>query len=136
MNIGFEKMYSNLTELHSISKELSSLLMKGEAAAVFEKIEQRGAILKDLQENSASVDNKSRQNLEIETIVNSIIDMDKKNMEVMQKKINTISDSITNLGMELKAIKNSRSVTKKDPKQLIDFLYWILILVRKSHENQ
>ena len=56
-------MYGNLTELHSISKELSSLLMQGEAAAVFEKIEQRGAILKDLQENSTGVDNKSRQNI-------------------------------------------------------------------------
>ena len=116
-------MHGNLTELHSISKELSLLLMKGEAAAVFEKIEQRGAILRDLQENGAGVDNKGRQNIEIKTIVNSIIDMDKKNMEVMQKKINTISDSITNLGMEQKAIKNSRSVTKKDQKQLIDFLY-------------
>ena len=63
MNVGFEKMYGNLTELHSISKELSSLLMQGEAAAVFEKIEQRGAILKDLQENSTGVDNKSRQNI-------------------------------------------------------------------------
>ncbi len=123
MNVGFEKIHGNLTALHSISKELSTLLMKGEAAAVFEKIEQRGAILKDLQENSTGVDNKSRQNIEIKTIVNSIIDMDKKNMEVVQKKLNTISDSITNLGMELKAIKNSRSVTKKDPKQLIDFLY-------------
>ncbi len=123
MHVGSEKMYSSLTELHSISKELSSLLMKGEAAAVFEKIEQRGAILKDLQENSTSVDNKSRQNIEIKTIVNSIIDEDKKNMEVMQKKLNTISLSITDLGMEQKAIKDSRSVTKKDQKQLIDFLY-------------
>ncbi len=123
MTVGFEKMHGNLIELHSISKELSSLLMKGEAAAVFKKIEQRDAILRDLQENSAGVDNKSRQNLEIKTIVNSIIDMDKKNMEVMQKKLNTISDSITDLEKEQKAIKNSRSVTKKDPKQLIDFLY-------------
>ena len=116
-------MHGNLTELHSISKELSSLLMKGEAAAVFEKIEQRGAILRDLQENGAGVDNKGRQNIEIKTIVNSIIDMDKKNMEVMQKKLNTISDSITDLEKEQKAIKNSRSVTMKDQKQLIDFLY-------------
>ena len=123
MNVGFEKMYGNLTELHSISKELSSLLMQGEAAAVFEKIEQRGAILKDLQENSTGVDNKSRQNLEIKTIVNLIIDLDKKNMEVMQKKLNTVSDSITDLEKEQKAIKNSRSVTMKDQKQLIDFLY-------------
>ena len=116
-------MQRNLTELHSISKELSSLLIKGEAAAVFEKIEQRGAILKDLQENNASVDNKSRQNIEMKSIVNSIIAMDKKNMEVMQKTLNTISDSIRDLGMEQKAIKNSRSVTMKDQKQLIDFLY-------------
>ncbi len=123
MNVGFEKMHGNLTELHSISKELSSLLMQGKAAAVFEKLEQRGAILRDLQENSADVDNKSRQNIEIKTIVNSIIDMDKKNMEVMQKTLKTISDSITDLGMEQKAIKNSRSVTMKDQKQLIDFLY-------------
>ncbi len=123
MTVGFEKMHGNLIELHSISKELSSLLMKGEAAAVFKKIDQRRAILRDLQENSAGVDNKSRQNLEIKTIVNSIIDMDKKNMEVMQKTLNTISDSITDLGMEQKAIKNSRSVTMKDQKQLIDFLY-------------
>ncbi|MCH8873899.1 hypothetical protein IH824_14200 [candidate division KSB1 bacterium] len=123
MNVGFEKMHGSLIELHSISKELSSLLMKGEAAAVFEKIEQRGAILKDLQENSAGVDNKSRQNIEIKTIVNSIIDMDKKNMEVVQKKLNTVSDSITDLEKEQKAIKNSRSVTMKDQKQLIDFLY-------------
>ncbi len=123
MNVGFEKMHGSLIELHSISKELSSLLIKGEAAAVFKKIEQRDAILRDLQENSAGVDNKSRQNLEIKTIVNSIIDMDKKNMEVMQKKLNTISDSITDLEKEQKAIKNSRSVTMKDQKQLIDFLY-------------
>lgn len=123
MNVGFEKMHGSLIELHSISKELSSLLMKGEAAAVFKKIDQRGAILRDLQENSAGVDNKSRQNLEIKTIVNSIIDMDKKNMEVMQKKLNTVSDSITDLEKEQKAIKNSRSVTMKDQKQLIDFLY-------------
>ncbi len=123
MTVGFEKMHGNLIELHSISKELSLLLMKGEAAAVFKKIDQRGAILRDLQENSAGVDNKSRQNLEMKTIVNSIIDMDKKNMEVMQKTLNTISDSITDLGMEQKAIKNSRSVTMKDQKQLIDFLY-------------
>ncbi len=116
-------MQGNLTELHSISKELGSLLMKGEAAAVFEKLEQRGAILKELQENSAGVDNQSRQNIEIETIINSIIAMDKKNMEVMQKTLNTISDSITDLGMKQKAIKNSRSVTMKDQKQLIDFLY-------------
>ncbi len=123
MNVGFEKMHGSLIELHSISKELSSLLIKGEAAAVFKKIDQRGAILRDLQENSAGVDNKSRQNLEIKTIVNSIIDLDKKNMEVMQKTLNTISDSITDLGMEQKAIKNLRSVTMKDQKQLIDFLY-------------
>ncbi len=123
MTVGFEKMHDSLIELHSISKELSSLLMKGEAAAVFKKIDQRGAILRDLQENSAGVDNKSRQNLEIKTIVNSIIDMDKKNMEVMQKKLNTISESITDLEKEQKAIKNSRSVTMKDQKQLIDFLY-------------
>jgi len=116
-------MHGSLIELHSISKELSLLLMKGEAAAVFKKIDQRGAILRDLQENSAGVDNKSRQNLEIKTIVNSIIDMDKKNMEVMQKKLNTVSDSITDLEKEQKAIKNSRSVTMKDQKQLIDFLY-------------
>ena len=76
-----------------------------------------------MQENSAGVDNKSRQNLEIKTIVNSIIDMDKKNMEVMQKKLNTVSDSIADLEKEQKAIKNSRSVTMKDQKQLIDFLY-------------
>ena len=123
MNVGFEKMYGNLTELHSISKELSSLLIKGEAAAVFKKMDQRNAILRDLQENSAGVDNKSRQNIEIKTIVNSIIDMDKKNMEVMQKKLNTVADSITDLEKEQKAIKNSRSVTMKDQKQLIDFLY-------------
>lgn len=123
MNVGFENMQGNLTQLHSISKELSSLLMKGEAAAVFEKLEQRGAILKELQENSAGVDNQSRQNIEIETIINSIIAMDKKNMEVMQKTLNTISESITDLGMKQKAIKNSRSVTMKDQKQLIDFLY-------------
>ena len=116
-------MHGNLIELHSISKELSSLLMKGEAAAVFKKIDQRDAILRDLQENSAGVDNISRQNLEMKTIVNSIIDMDKKNMEVMRKKINTISDSITDLEKKQKAIKNSRSVTMKDQKQLIDFLY-------------
>ena len=123
MNVGFEKMHGSLIELHSISKELSSLLIKGEAAAVFKKMDQRNAILKDLQENSAGVDNKSRQNLEIKTIVNSIIDMDKKNMEVMQKKLNTVADSITDLEKEQKAIKNSRSVTMKDQKQLIDFLY-------------
>jgi len=123
MNVGFEKMHGSLIELHSISKELSSLLMQGEAAAVFKKIDERSAILRDLQENSAGVDNKSRQNLEIKTIVNSIIDMDKKNMEVMQKKLNTVSDSITDLEKEQKAIKNSRSVTMKDQKQLIDFLY-------------
>ena len=123
MNVGFEKMHGSLIELHSISKELSSLLIKGEAAAVFKKIDQRDAILRDLQENSAGVDNKSRQNLEIKTIVNSIIDMDKKNMEVMQKKLNTVADSITDLEKEQKAIKNSRSVTMKDQKQLIDFLY-------------
>ncbi|MCH6559096.1 hypothetical protein IH799_01945 [candidate division KSB1 bacterium] len=123
MNVGFEKMHGSLIELHSISKELSSLLIKGEAAAVFKKMDQRNAILRDLQENSAGVDNKSRQNIEIKTIVNSIIDMDKKNMEVMQKKLNTVADSITDLEKEQKAIKNSRSVTMKDPKQLIDFLY-------------
>ena len=123
MNVGFEKIQGNLTELHSISKELSSLLIKGDAAAVFEKIEQRGAILKELQENSPGVDNKSRQNIEIQTIVNSIIAMDKKNMEVIQKTLNTISDSVTDLGIVEKAIKNSRSVTMKDQKQLIDFLY-------------
>jgi len=123
MNVGFEKMHGSLIELHSISKELSSLLIKGEAAAVFKKMDQRNAILRDLQENSAGVDNKSRQNLEIKTIVNSIIDMDKKNMEVMQKKLNTVADSITDLEKEQKAIKNSRSVTMKDQKQLIDFLY-------------
>jgi len=116
-------VHGSLIELHSISKELSSLLMQGEAAAVFKKIDERSAILRDLQENSAGVDNKSRQNLEIKTIVNSIIDMDKKNMEVMQKKLNTVSDSITDLEKEQKAIKNSRSVTMKDQKQLIDFLY-------------
>ena len=123
MNVGFEKMHGSLIELHSISKELSSLLIKGEAAAVFKKMDQRNAILRDLQENSAGVDNKSRQNIEIKTIVNSIIDMDKKNMEVMQKKLNTVADSITDLEKEQKAIKNSRSVTMKDQKQLIDFLY-------------
>ncbi|MCH7754483.1 hypothetical protein IH970_05070 [candidate division KSB1 bacterium] len=123
MNVGFEKMHGSLIELHSISKELSSLLIKGEAAAVFKKMDQRNAILRDLQENSAGVDNKSKQNIEIKTIVNSIIDMDKKNMEVMQKKLNTVADSITDLEKEQKAIKNSRSVTMKDPKQLIDFLY-------------
>jgi len=123
MNVGFEKIQGNLTELHSISKELSSLLIKGDAAAVFEKIEQRGAILKELQENSPGVDNKSRQNIEIQTIVNSIRAMDKKNMEVIQKTLNTISDSVTDLGIVEKAIKNSRSVTMKDQKQLIDFLY-------------
>ena len=83
MNVGFEKMHGSLIELHSISKELSSLLMQGEAAAVFKKIDERRAILRDLQENSAGVDNKSRQNLEIKTIVNSIIDMDKKNMNLI-----------------------------------------------------
>ena len=77
-------MQGNLTQLHSISKELSSLLMKGEAAAVFEKLEQRGAILKELQENSAGVDNQSRQNIEIETIINSIIAMDKKKLKDTQ----------------------------------------------------
>ncbi|MCH7677260.1 hypothetical protein IIA28_00445 [candidate division KSB1 bacterium] len=123
MNVGFEKMHGSLIELHSISKELSSLLIKGEAAAVFKKMDQRNAILRDLQENSAGVDNKSKQNIEIKTIVNSIIDMDKKNMEVMQKKLNTVADSITDLEKEQKAIKNSRSVTMKDQKQLIDFLY-------------
>ncbi len=123
MTVGFEKMHGNLIELHSISKELSSLLIKGEAAAVFKKMDQRNAILRDLQENSAGVDNKSKQNIEIKTIVNSIIDMDKKNMEVMQKKLNTVADSITDLEKEQKAIKNSRSVTMKDQKQLIDFLY-------------
>jgi len=123
MNVEFVKMHGNLTDLHSISKELSSLLMQGKAAAVFEKLKQRAAILRDLQENSAGVDNKNRQNLEIKTIVNSIIDMDKKNMEVMQKKLNIISVSITDLEKEQKAIKNSRSVTMKDQKQLIDFLY-------------
>ena len=123
MDVGFEKMHGSLIELHSISKELSSLLIKGEAAAVFKKMDQRNAILRDLQENSAGVDNKSKQNIEIKTIVNSIIDMDKKNMEVMQKKLNTVADSITDLEKEQKAIKNSRSVTMKDQKQLIDFLY-------------
>ena len=123
MNVGFEKMHGSLIELHSISKELSSLMIKGEAAAVFKKMDQRNAILRDLQENSAGVDNKSKQNIEIKTIVNSIIDMDKKNMEVMQKKLNTVADSITDLEKEQKAIKNSRSVTMKDQKQLIDFLY-------------
>ena len=123
MNVGFEKMQGNLTELHSITKELSSLLIRGEAAAVFEKIEQRGAILKELQENSAGVDNKNKQNIEVKTIVNSIRAMDKKNMEVIQKTLNTISDSVTDLGIVEKAIKNSRSVTMKDQKQLIDFLY-------------
>jgi len=97
--------------------------MRGEAAAVFEKLKQRAAILRDLQENSAGVDNINGQTIEIKTIVNSIIDMDKKNMEVMQKTLNTISDSITDLEKEQKAIKNLRSVTKKDQKQLIDFLY-------------
>ncbi len=123
MNVGFEKLHGNLSEFHAISKELSSLLIQGEAAAVFEKLKQRAAILKDLQESSAGVDNKSRQNLEIKTIVNSIIDLDKKNMEVMQKTLSTISDSMTDLEKEQKAIKNSRSVTMKDQKQLIDFLY-------------
>jgi len=116
-------MHGNLMDLHSIGKELSSLLIKGEAAAVFEKLKQRDAILKDLQENSTGVDNKSRQTIEIKTVVNSIINLDKKNMEVIQKTLNTISDSITDLGIEQKAIKNSRSVTMKDQKQLIDFLY-------------
>ena len=116
-------MHGNLMDLHSISKELSSLLIKGEAAAVFEKLKQRDEIFKDLQENSASVDNKNRQTIEIKTIVNSIIDMDKKNMEVMQKTLNAISDSITDLEKEKKVIKNQGSVTKKDQKQLIDFLY-------------
>ncbi len=69
------------------------------------------------------VDNKNRQTIEIKTIVNSIIAMDKKNMEVIQKTLNTISDSVTDLGIVKKAIKNSRSVTMKDQKQLIDFLY-------------
>ena len=94
MNVGFEKMHSNLTELHSISKELSSLLMKGEAAAVFEKIEQRGAILRDLQENGAGVDNKGRHNIEIKTIENAIIDMNKNSMEGMQNIISNISSYI------------------------------------------
>ncbi len=123
MNIGSEKIYGQLTELHSISQELSSSLINGETDEVFKKLKKRAAILADLQENKSSVDNKSKQSIEVKAVVNSIINLDKKNMEVIRKTLNTISDSIADLGMEQKAIKNSRSVTMKDQKQLIDFLY-------------
>ena len=123
MKFDSKKMHGQLTELHSISKELNSLLMNGEAEVIIEKLKQRAVLLTEVQENSTSVDNKSKQSKELKTIVNLIMNLDKKNMEVMQQKLTTVSDSITDLGKEHKAIRNLRSVTKKDHKQLIDFLY-------------
>lgn len=123
MDTEFKKMQSYLSKLHSISRELNALLPDGETDAIFEKLKQRQEILTELQEKRTDVDNRSRQNKELKTMVSSIIHLDKKNLEVMQKKLKTASDSITDLGKEQKAIKNLRSVTKKDQKQLIDFLH-------------
>lgn len=127
MSMQKQRFYSGLTEFQAITLELKTLLFSGDTDRILEKLNQRGAILADLQQKCASflttTDNKSESGLAIKSIIKSILNLDQENMEVAKKTLNDLSNSITELANEQKAIGSLRSIARRDQKQLVDFLY-------------
>ena len=123
------RVYENLLRLRDLTEEVNGLLYQEDMQCILQKLTNRQKLLDDLQESWRNSDIKSEDHQDeiefktkdIKILFKSIMAMDKKNMEVVNSKLNNLSESLTKIAKEKQTIRDIRAISKR--KQIVDFLY-------------
>jgi len=118
-------IYENLLAIKDVSEQLQGLLLQDDMDLIFQKINERQALLDKLQDFLSASDIRSRKSLnsEIQTLIKSIFALDQKNAEEVKARISDLSNSLSALGKEKQTLKQLRSENKVRRKQIVDFLH-------------
>lgn len=134
MDIKSHPVYKELLNLQTVSLEISTLLDTEELDNIISKLKERQSSIDFLQKQDLNLkqflgvnyqQKEQRINVktELNSLVQSIIEFDKKNMDGIRVSLDNMKQSLRDLGKEKETIKNMRSITEAARKQIVDFLY-------------
>ena len=113
-----DNVSETLQHLLATSEELSTLLRDGDPESIIEKLRERESLLTQLNDQVTQ-----GAKLEDEkSIVPLILDLDKRNAELLATRMNKTYESMTELINQKRIVGNLKSFSKSKPKQVVDLL--------------
>jgi len=134
MDIKSHLVYKELLNLQTVSLEISTLLDAEKLDNIISKLKERQSSIDFLQKqdlnlkqflsvNYEQIEQRKNVKTELNSLVQSIIEFDNKNMDGIRVSLDNMKQSLRDLGKEKETIKNMRSITEAARKQIVDFLY-------------
>ncbi|MCG8608643.1 hypothetical protein MJD09_27110 [bacterium] len=107
-----------LDEFYQVTMDLSRLLNAEDFDQAIKTLERRDVLLNSIKEQKdwASLSSKKSN-------IKSILELDRKNIALLNKKIKETQEAIVTLEKEKESVSNLRSLSKINQKQIVDFVY-------------
>ncbi|HEX9653804.1 MAG TPA: hypothetical protein VGA99_08835 [bacterium] len=119
MSNRMDKVNKTLRKLLTASEELNGLLQNGSPESIVDKLEERESLLTDLIEQVSNGSNLEKE----KATIRLILDLDKKNAELLEKRMNQTYESMTELLNQKRVVSNLKSFSKSKQKQVVDLLF-------------
>jgi len=111
-----------LQQMYELTRQVSHALAHEEYDQVFEHLQQREPLVNALRDHKVSESN-TLNFTEIQSMLEKIEQLDKKNREVIDTRLQTLSKAIVELERERHAVNDLRSFSQRKQKQIVDVTY-------------